>query len=236
MHKIQPRRLRTAVGKLPHLRLVPPRSKGVQANTFAATASRLPLHASEPVVDGIVHALRNHLQIISLGFDLLALLKTDILGCQRAMHEIERTCRLLQELRTSPVLPEHALSTEQLTEVIGPIARRVAQEWERPGQYLHIICPVQPATLRLDWRHIGKTLERVLNCTYALLPTEGGEVTVEADVREVGDPQWIECHVTATAAAGLRTEEKDLFQPFLHVSGYPVGLSLIVAEQIVSRH
>lgn len=233
MHKTLSRRPRTAVTRLPHLRLVHPRPQRWQGNTFSAVA--LPPQANDPVVDGIVHALRNHLQTISLGFDLLALLKIDLLECRQAMREIERASQVLQELRTARTLPERALSNERLTEVVGAIARRVAQEWEQPGLCLRVICPTQHPPLWLDWQQIGKALERVVNCAYALLPTAGGEVTVEADFCEDGNPQWIVCHVTATATAGLRTDEQDLFQPFLHVNGYPVGLSLIMVEQMVSR-
>jgi len=49
-----------------------------------------------------------------------------------------------------------------------------------------VVCRDPLPALRLDWQQVGKALERLLTCAYALLPAEGGEVRVEAGLREVG--------------------------------------------------
>jgi signal transduction histidine kinase len=72
-------------------------------------------------------------------------------------------------------------------------------------------------------------------CAYVLLPAEGGEVTIETRLQEIGGRCWVEFTVTSTSASALAVGDEDLFRPFLRVNGYPLGLSLALVEQLVSR-
>jgi K+-sensing histidine kinase KdpD len=91
------------------------------------------------------------------------------------------------------------------------------------------------AALQLDWQQIGKVLERIVACAYAVLPAEGREVVVEAGVQRVGVQQYLDLKVRSCGTAPLAVEEGDVFRSFWQVNGYQFGLSLSLVQRMVSR-
>jgi hypothetical protein len=82
---------------------------------------------------------------------------------------------------------------------------------------------------------VGKALERLLTCVYALLPAEGGEVVVEAGLREVEVQRYMELQVSGRAGSPLVVEEAEVFRPFWRVNDYQLGLSLVLVRRLVDR-
>ena len=187
------------------------------------------------ILEGVVHALQNHLQGISMGLDLLRLTQADPLEGQTVGQGIERASRLLRELREYFFPPEPWYSIQSLAAVVTNVTQQIQQHWQRQGVQPQVVCRDPLPALRLDWQQVGKALERLLTCAYALLPAEGGEVRVEAGLREVEAQRYVELQVSSRGAIPLAVEGAEVFTPFLRVRGYQLGLSIVLVRQMVDR-
>lgn len=189
----------------------------------------------EKIVRGLVHEIRNNLQVISLGLDLIHLIPARSLDDRTIVRGIERIYNLLEEVKEYLSPPEFYVSTDNLMVVLEEIVRRTAEKWQREG-CLRIINGKPLPLLRLDWQQFDLTLERVLDFAHALLPPEG-QVEVEARVQGSTEQRTIELRVISTGSIPLEVQEQNIFRPFLHVNGHQVGLSLGLAKRTLnSQH
>jgi K+-sensing histidine kinase KdpD len=154
---------------------------------------------------------------------------------EKIMQALKRAEQVLHELREYCFPPELRPSTENLANMVEESVREATREWERPGRQTRVVCYAPLTTLRLDWQQVGKVLERIVACAYAVLPAEGGEVVVEAGVRRVGAQQYLDLKVRSCGTAPLEVEEGNVFQPLWQVNGYQFGLSLALVQRMVSR-
>jgi K+-sensing histidine kinase KdpD len=181
-------------------------------------------------------ALQNHLQALSRELELLQTtpaMPAEAYG--KVMQEIEQAKNVLQELKEYVTPPELRISTGSLANMVEDIVQEVARTWELPGRQTRVVCHAPLAVLRLDWKQIGKALQQVAACAYALLPTEGGEVIIEAGLRKVGPQQHLDLKIRSCGVTPLVIEEDALFRPFTWANGYQLGLSLVLAQRTVSR-
>ena len=188
----------------------------------------------EKIVRGLGHEIRNNLQVISLGLDLIRLMQARPLDDRNILLGIERIYNLLEEIKEYLSPPEFRVSTGNFTVVLEEIVRRTARNWQREG-CLRIINGKSLPLLRLDWQQFRLTLERVLDFAHALLPPEG-QVEVEARVQGSTEQRTIELRVISTGSIPLEVQEQDIFRPFLHVNGHRVGLSLVLAKRTLNSH
>jgi nitrogen-specific signal transduction histidine kinase len=204
-----------------------PRSEG-------RTAGRIT--DEKEILDGIAHELQNQLQSIGMGVDLLQLTHADPFECQTIQQGIDRASRLVREMREYFCPPESQVGFQSLAAVVTDIARKVQKQWSRQGVQLRVVCHDPLPPVRLDGQQMSKALERLLTCAYALRPTAGEEVVVEAGLRERGPQQYIEIEVRSRGLASLEQKESEIFTPFWRVNGYPVGLSLVLVRRFVGQH
>ncbi len=229
-------RLRPAPSRRGPGRVIPLRSMTQESSRIPAVSFVPAPLFGEEIFARAFQALQNHLR--TLGTELNLLRATRAAGpgeCESMAREIEDVGDLLRELGEYVSSPEPCLSTENLANMVENIVREVAREWERPGRQTRVVCHAPLAALQLDWRQVGKTLERIAACAYALLPAEGGEVVIEVGLRKVGPQQYMDLKVRSCGAAPLVIEEGALFRPFTRVNGYQLGLSLVLAQRTVSR-
>ena len=205
-----------------------------EQNRVPATSPVPDLLAGREVLERAVHELQNHLQTIGMGLDLLRLTQVDSLEGKTMVQRIEQASRLLREVREYFCPPELCLSVHSLAAVVREVAEQQQEDWRRQGVRLRVVCRDPLPALRLDWRQVRNALERVLAFARALLP-QGGELEIAARLRERGGQRYIEFKVSSFAATALEVEETDIFQPFLQVSTYQTGLSLVLVRQMVSR-
>lgn len=187
------------------------------------------------IIDGLLHEVQNSLHSISMGTELLGLGEAQPGQEQVVFRGIERASRLLGELQEYFSPPRTHLSTGDLAVVVAEVARGIEKEWQPQGVRLGVVCPPSLARLRLDWWQLRKALERVLGFCCALVPGDG-EVEVEAGLQEIEGQRYVELKVTSSCAISLVVEEKEVFQPFLRVNSYQVGLSLMLVRQMLRRH
>jgi signal transduction histidine kinase len=236
MHDNAPQQFRPATRGKASLRVLPLRPVVRDSPQIPVPSSvPAPLFGRE-VLDQAFLALQDQLQTISKGLDLLqAAPAFDSEEYERMTQATKRAERVLQELREYASPPELCLSTENLAKIVEDLVQEATREWERPGRQTRVLCHAPLAALRLDWQQVGKVLERIIACAYALLPPEGGEVVVEAGLRKVGVQQYVDLKVRSCGAAPLAVEEGAVFQPFWQVNGYQFGLSLALVQRLVNR-
>lgn len=188
------------------------------------------------ILEEVAHELQNHLQTIGMGLDLLRLTGADPQECQTIEQGIERASRLLRELPEYFSAPAPLLSIQSLAAVVTDVTRQKQEQWHSRGVRLRAACRDPLPALRMDWQQVGKTLERVVACACACVSAEGGEVEVEAGLREVEAQQYVEVQVSSRGVAPLGIEGSKIFAPFGRINGYPLGLSLVLARRMVERH
>jgi K+-sensing histidine kinase KdpD len=148
---------------------------------------------------------------------------------------IERIGKVLRELREFYFPAEHLRSTKNLAGVVEEAVQKGAQGWKDSERRTRTICHAPLATFSLDWVQISRVLERIVSCAHVLLPSEGGEVVVEAGIRAVGPQQYVDLRVRSIGVVPLQVEEQMLFQPFVRVNGHALGLSLLLTQGAVYR-
>ena len=236
MHKHALQRLRPVPSKRGLGRVIPLRSTTPEPLRIpAASFVPAPLFGEE-IFARAFHALQNHLRTIGTESNLLWATQAAAPGAyERMTRESEQAGNVLRELEEYVSPPELCLSTENLANMVERVVWEVAREWERPGRQTRVVCHAPLAALQLDWRQVGKALERITACAYALLPAEGGKVVIEVGLRKVGPQQYMDLKVHSCGAAPLVIEEGALFRPFTRVNGYQLGLSLVLVQRTVSR-
>ncbi len=187
------------------------------------------------IIDGLVHEIQNNLQIISTGMELLHLHRGAPSEYRPAVEGIDRINKSMRELSEYffPTGPQ--FSREEPGVIIREVVRAMEGELNRQGVRLRLPLRSSLPAVRLDLRQFRAALERVIEFSRLLL-VQGGELEVEARLREIRRQRYLELQVITTSANSLEVEEKDVFRPFLRVNGHQVGLGMTLTHQILRRH
>jgi hypothetical protein len=217
-------------------RILPFHASSQTPRTTGPRSSTLSLFAHQEATDASLHALQNCLQTIGIGLDLLLLTQpVDPQEYESMQARVQHAGHILQELREYHCPPPISLQNGNLAEVVEDTVRKTACKWKAPGQTTRIICHAPLVSFEADWQQIGKTLQRTTLCAYALLPHEGGEITVESGVRSIGSQRFIDLRVRCHSATTLAFDEKMLLSPFVRINDHELGLSLILVQHTVQR-
>lgn len=187
------------------------------------------------IIDGLVHDVQNSLQIITIGLDLLRVGQVEPQEHKALVNGIERAKKSIQDLNEYFFPPETQLSTQDPAIILEDLVRHMQDELSSKGIHLRILRKDPLPMVRVDLRQFRNALGRVLEFSRALV-CKGGEVEVQAGLREIDDQSYVELQVASSSATSLEVEEKDVFRPFLRVNNYQVGLGIALAEQVLRRH
>jgi hypothetical protein len=188
--------------------------------------------SEEGIIEEFVHAAQNNLQGISMGLDLLRINHGDSFESDTIFRGVERSSRLLREIREYFTPPEPRLSTEDLEGVVEEVVRKVEKKWGQRERRLQVVYSGASQLLRLDWRQLRNAFERVLDFSLAVSPGEQ-EIKIAVGLQEIAFQRYIELKITIPDAASI--DEKEIFRPFLRVNGYEVGLSLMLVHNMLQR-
>jgi hypothetical protein len=188
--------------------------------------------SEEGIIEEFVHAAQNSLQGISMGLDLLRINHGDSFESETIFRGVERSSRLLREIREYFTPPELRLSTEDLEGVVEEVIRKVEKKWGQREHRLQVVYSSASHLLRLDWRQFRSAIERVLDFSLAASPGEK-EVTIAVELQEIAFQRYIELKITLPDAVSI--DEEEIFRPFLRVNGYEVGLSLMLVRNMLRR-
>lgn len=195
------------------------------------TGEKLP---QEVILDGVFHELRNCLQSIGIGADLLQLGHPETVESRTIALGIERAGRLLREVQEYCFPPEPHLSTRTLREVLTETIQTLEREGTETRFQLHY--PEKLPPFCLDWLILGRIFERVFRCACGVLPSKGGEVLVDVRVYQEQTRIGVEIQTAIHGKGELEVDEDRIFTPFWRVGNYYVGLGLMLARQTMQSY
>ncbi len=187
------------------------------------------------LLSGLTHDIGNNLQTISgelelsrwsgvLSVESAEAMARGITQIRTLAHEIE------EYLFPSKYRPRTEDPASLLTEVIQSKEKEMAAHGIRTGMIVKETLPKVPLDGQFD-----KALRGVIDFSRVLLP-QGGELQIEAGMRQREGERYIELNIASSSSTSLDVDERDVFRPFSKVNGYRLGLSMAVAQQILRRH
>ena len=188
----------------------------------------------EVILDGVFHELRNCLQSIGMGVDLLQLDRPETVESRTIALGVERASRLLREVQEYCFPPEPYLSTRTLKEVLSDTID--VSEQERTEIRMHLHYPEELPPLRLDWLLLSRVFERVFRCARGVLPSEGGQVFVEVKVHPEQPHVVVEIRTEIHGEGELEILTNEIFSPFWSSGNYQAGLGLMLARHAMQSH
>jgi len=184
------------------------------------------------IIDSMVHGIKNDLQIINSGLDLMWLTGNRLSECQPLFEGVERINRSIQELREffSPAAPQ--LSRANPKVILEELVHQMGTKLNQQKIQLRVRCRGPMSLVRLDWNKFRSVLAQVIEFSRLLLP-QGGDLEIKTEIQEIGGKRQMELQISCASATSLAVEENDIFRPFLKVNGRQVGLGIVLARQIL---
>jgi nitrogen-specific signal transduction histidine kinase len=186
-------------------------------------------------VNGFNHEIGNGLQAIKGEIDLLLLAGALPPQSARAVDRgIQRIAELTDEvhayLASTAAKPWRENPVRTIREVIQLSSQGLKDRGIRIAVEFKDRLPELP--IGSDFCN---AIKWVIDFSCALLP-KGGDLKIEAGVNRIGAAFYIELRVINVSPSCLDVEEKEVFRPYLKVNEYRVGLTMVLARQIVRRH
>ncbi len=184
------------------------------------------------IIDSMVHGIKNDLQIINSGLDLMWLTGNRLSECQPLFEGVERINRSIQELREffSPAEPQ--LSRANPKVILEEFVQAMGSKLTQQKINLRIRCRGPMPLVRLDWNKFRKVLAQVIEFSRLLLP-QGGDLEIRTGIQELDGKRHMELQISCASATSLAVEEDDVFRPFLKVNGCQAGFGIALARQIL---
>ena len=184
------------------------------------------------IIDSMVHGIKNDLQIINSGLDLMWLTGNMLSECQPLFEGVERINRSVQELREffSPAEPQ--LSRANPKVILEEFVREMGSKLNQQKIHLRIRCRRPMPLVRLDWNKFRRVLGQVIEFSRLLLP-QGGDLEIRTGIQELDGKRQVELQISCASATSLAVEEDDVFRPFLKVNGCQAGFGIALARQIL---
>jgi signal transduction histidine kinase len=186
-------------------------------------------------VNGFNHEIGNGLQAIKGEIDLLLLAGALPPQSARAVDRgIQRIAELTDEVHEYLALTAAEPRRENLVRTFREVIQLSSQELEDRGIRVAVEFKDQLPELPLG-SDFCNAIKWVIDFSCALLP-KGGDLKIEAGVKRIGAAFYIELRVINVSPSCLDIEEKEVFRPYLKVNEYQVGLTMVLAQQILRRH
>src|SRR5262249_2974504 len=112
------------------------------------------------IIDSMVHGIKNDLQIISSGFDLMCLTTgSEVSDYQSLLESIQRISRTILELREFFSPPEPKFSRASPKAILEELVRDTQAKLGRQNIELRIRSQGPMAPVRIAWNELGKQLD-----------------------------------------------------------------------------
>jgi PAS domain S-box-containing protein len=186
------------------------------------------------IIDSMVHGIKNDLQIINSGLDLMWLTGNRLTECQPLFEGVERINRSIYELREffSPAEPQ--LSRANPKVILEEFVREMGRKLDQQKIHLRVRCRGPMPLVRLDWNKFRRVLGQVIEFSRLLLP-QGGNLDIKTELQELEGKRQVELQISCASATSLAVEESDVFRPFLKVNGRQAGFGIALTRQILCR-
>jgi nitrogen-specific signal transduction histidine kinase len=188
-------------------------------------------NASE-IIDSMVHGIKNDLQIINSGLDLMWLTGNRLSECQPLFEGVERINRSIHELREFFAPAEPQLSGANPKVILEEFVREIGRKLSRQKIHLRVRCRGPMPLVRLDWNKFRRVLGQVIEFSRLLLP-QGGNLEIKSELQELAGKKQVELQISCASATSLAVDEDDVFRPFLKINGCQAGFGIALARQIL---
>lgn len=184
------------------------------------------------ILDSMVHGIKNDLQIINSGLDLMWLTGSRLSECQPLFEGVERINRSIHELREffSPAEPHLSGANPKI--ILEEFVREMGRKLNQQKIHLKVRCRGPMPLVRLDWNKFRRVLGQVIEFSRLLLP-QGGDLEIKTGIQELDGKRQVELQISCASATSLAVEEDDVFKPFLKINGCQAGLGIALARQIL---
>ncbi len=186
------------------------------------------------IIDTMVHGVKNDLQIINSGLDLIQLTGGRTSECGPLLEGVQRINRSIQELRQFASLPEPQLSRGNPKVFLEDLVREMGRQLNRQKIHLRTRCRGSMRSVQVDWNQFRRVLDQVIEFSCLLLP-QGGELEIRTELQDLDGKRQIKLQVSCSSTTSLTVEEGDVFRPFLKVNGSQIGLGIALAREILYR-
>jgi hypothetical protein len=187
------------------------------------------------LASALVHEIQGSLHTIKMGIDLVCLDPNSPWGHQGVIHGIERLNKLSRELGEYFVPPRTQLTAENPDIPLGEVVQHMEEDLHRQGIRFRMVRRNRLPIVRLDLAQFRNALRRVVEFCQILLP-DGGEVEIETGQKNIKGQEYVELKIASSSTSSLEVEENEAFQPFLQVKNKQIGLSMVLAQDILRRH
>ena len=187
------------------------------------------------IIKGTIHEIQNNLQVMRLAIDLSRQDQTEVHDHLDVVSGIEQINKILQQVDEFFIPPELHFSRENLKRILEDVIRHVEKELQPLGIPVRLVCRSPLPVIRLDLVQIRRALEWILGVSRVLL-IHGGKLEIEAGLTQIEDERYVELKIASLSDTPFEVEEKDVLQPFLRIHRHQVGLTTILAREIIHRH
>lgn len=193
-----------------------------------------PVPEGPALIAGLIHELENHLQVIKGSLDLLRLNYMKATAVSLAETGVERTTKLLREVENFVAQPKRERSRSNPAAILKELCRCMERELRSHNIAVNLLCTDSLPDVWVNPEEFRSALYTVVDFSRVLLP-QGGEVTIEALLHETDGERHVELVVSSCGAVFASVTEEDVFRPFLKINGNSIGLSMVLAQQILAR-
>jgi PAS domain S-box-containing protein len=188
-----------------------------------------------PILDGLIHEIQNEFQVLGNSLYFLAQSVSGTRDYQTFVEGLQRVGKAMLEFREFLVPSGAQFSKVNLGVILEDAVQQMERTFQSQGIQLRMRDLSALPPVAVDARQLCNAIGRLLEFSRALLP-RGGELEIEANLKMIDGKQFVKLDFVASSALPLEVEEKDAFEPFLRVNGHQVGLSILLADQILRRH
>jgi PAS domain S-box-containing protein len=187
------------------------------------------------VIDGLTHEVTNNLQVIRGAFDSLSHGGVNSTARRVIEDHVEQTNKLMKELSEYFYRPSCEAIDSDPAVMLEELARRTKNDLLKDGIRLQVVHRGPLLPTRIDPAEFRKAFDKVLEFSRAFIP-DGGELKIDAGLRKIEGERYLELTVSSTGKPCIPMQADDVFRPFLRVGEQSVGLSMILAQEILRRN
>ena len=187
------------------------------------------------VIEQIGHEITNNLQVIRGTFDYFSRRGLGSKEHRQVEARIEQTSQLIEDLSEYFYLPACDAIDADPAVMLRELAHGTQNDLLRHGIRLEVVQQGPLLPTRIEPAEFRKAFDKIFEFMRVLIPN-GGQLKIDACLRELEGEGFLELTISSPSTTCIPVEADNVFRPFLKIRGQSVGLSMIMAQEILRRH
>lgn len=187
------------------------------------------------VIDGLAHDIRNQLQVIRMGVELMFAQQGSKPELRPILNSIEKSSRQIDQLQEYFLPPVIKFSLEDPAVILEKLIQEFEQDLQNHGVRIRLIRRNALPFLRLDLEKFRAAFKLLIEFSITLLPN-GGNLEVETGLQGMAEDQYVEIKVTCSAKSCSRLNEQEISRPYLRVNNRDIELNSLLMKEILRRN